>query len=67
MHDTAECGHLANAFADCVCDGHANSDANKLTDSVAGAHRAPVVRPTQRAIGNGRVGAGRGNATLPII
>jgi hypothetical protein len=67
LHDPAERGDLANAVSDRVANSDTDSDAGKLTDSVARAHRAPVVRPAQRAIWNGRVGTGRGNATLPII
>jgi hypothetical protein len=67
MHDAAERGRVANAFADRVGHGYSQPDTDKLTDSVPYADLAPVDRSAERAVGHGRVGTGRRNAPLPLV
>ena len=67
MHDTAERGGIGNAFPDRVSLGHAKPDSDELTDPVAFADLASVVRSAQRTLGHGRMGTGCGNASLPFV
>ena len=67
MHDPAERGNVSDAFADRVSDGFTQPDADNLSDAIAFADRAPVIRSAQRAVGRGRVGIGRGYAPLQVV
>ena len=67
MHDTAERGRVADAFADRVADGYADPVTDKFTDPVAFSDLAPFDRSAQRALRHGRVGARRRKAPLPIV
>jgi hypothetical protein len=66
VHDPAERGHVANAFVDRLCHDNPDAYAEKLSDPIALADRAPVVRSGQRTLDQRRVGARRGNSPLPI-
>ena len=67
MYDPAECGDIADALPDRVSDGQGDSVADELTDPVAFADLASVVRSAQRTLGHGRMGTGCGNASLPFV
>ena len=66
MHDPAERGHVANAFADRLCNRDADANTNELTHAVALADHVAIVRSIERTLDQRRVGARRGNAPLPI-
>ena len=67
MHHPAECWNITDSFADRVSDGHGDSVADELTDPVAFADLASVVRSAQRTVGHGRVGTGRRHASFPFF
>ena len=64
MHEPAERGRVADAFADRV--HYPDRDADKLTDSVATSHTAPDDGPAQRTLRHRRVGIDRTNTALPV-
>ena len=66
MHDPAERGHVANAFAHRLCHDNPDAYADKLSDPIALADHTPFVRSGQRTLDQRRVGARRGNSPLPI-
>lgn len=66
MHDAAERGLVAHSFADRVSLAHAKSVADELPDPLALGDLAAFIRSAQRAVRHGRVGASRGNASLPF-
>lgn len=68
MHDSAERRDIANAFADSgPYDRGSVTDPDGVELAVTITGRAPVDRSAQRAVEHGRVGARRGNASLPLI
>lgn len=69
MHHTAERGGFpdAIAFTDRVSDGHTDASTDSLTGRFPHADRVTDDRPAQRAVGYGRVGPRRGNASLPFV
>ena len=67
MHHAAERGLVAHSLADGISDGHANSVTDELTDPVAFADLAAIVRSSECAVHECRVGARRRHPSLQII
>jgi hypothetical protein len=67
VRDSAECGRVADSFADGVIDRESDPDSHELTDPVTHADRAAFICAAERTIGHGRVGTRGGYATLPFV
>ena len=67
MHDAAEHGCLVHPYAAALSVDHTEPVADEISDAVAFADHTPIVRSTERAVRHVGVGAGGGDATLPVI